>query len=280
MKKPEYSTSDLTKPERPRRSDFDDEDSYYAAREEYKAERDAYNEQFNDVIEKAMSYERFETKEDFVAWAEENGVSIDDGVLDQIDLRSFNEATATLDEMFERFPEVKSYTMENFDGNTFQTGFNIGLNDDGLLSANGGLNFNPRLFENYENGLRDGLGGQTDGFFVRGDGTFSSLIRHEYGHNVQSYIENNIYMKYHMGVDDWRINYSTFSEYKDAQAKFAEEMSRYKHELTSLANLSGASEYSNTNTLELFAEGFSEWSSGGQTEFGKAFGEFFGRWYK
>ena len=88
MKKPEYSTSDLTKPERPRRSDFDDEDSYYAAREEYKAERDAYNEQFNDVIEKAMSYERFETKEDFVAWAEENGVSIDDGVLDQIDLRS------------------------------------------------------------------------------------------------------------------------------------------------------------------------------------------------
>ena len=207
-------------------------------------------------------------------------MQIDEGVLEQIDLRSFNEASTALDEMFERFPEVKSYTMEDFDGNTFKTNFHIGLDNDGLLSANGGLNFNPAEFKNYETGLRSALGGQTDGFFVRGDGTFSSLIRHEYGHNVQSYIESNMAMKYHHYVDDWRKNFATFDEYKKSEAAYFAEKRAYDSDLRSLIGLAGSSEYSNTNTLELFAEGFSEWSSGGQTEFGKAFGEFFGRWYK
>ena len=277
--KPSYSTLDLTEPKRPRRSDFEDEDEYYAAREEYRADKNVYQEKFDEVVEKGMSFKRFETKDDVVAWAKGNNVQIDDGVLERIDLRSFNEATTALDEMFERFPEVKSHIMEDFDGSTFQTGFSIGLDDTGLLSANGGFNFNPRLFENYEYGLRDGLGGQTDGYFVRGDGTFSSLVRHEYGHNVQEYIESKMAMKYHYYVDDWRKNFSTFDEYKKSKAAYTAEKRAYDSELRSLAGLAGSSEYSNTNTLELFAEGFAEWASGGKSEFGKAFGEFFGRWY-
>jgi hypothetical protein len=114
---------------------------------------------------------------------------------------------------------------------------------------------------------------------VRGDGTFSTFIRHEYGHNVQGYIENKISTKYHNNVDDWRRNFSSFNEFQEAQKAYREERHRYESELRSLANLSGSSEYSNTNINELFAEGFAEYSSGGTTEFGKAFGEFLKRWY-
>jgi len=278
--KPDYSSNGLTEPERPHKSDFENEDDYYAARQVFKEERDAYTAQLNEIVEKGASFERFETKDDFVKWAEEKDITIENDVLEKIDSRAFNETSVALDEMFERFPEVKSYIREDFDGNTFRTSFNIGLDDSGLLSANGGLNFNPRAFKDYEYGLMDAMRGQTSGFTVRGDGTFSSYIRHEFGHNVQDYIEAQMAGKYHYFVDDWRKNYDSFDAYKQAVAAYRAEKAEYDAGLRALIGLPGSSEYSNTNSLELFAEGFAEWSSGGKTEFAKAFGEFFKRWYK
>ena len=276
----DYSVSGLAEPERPRRSDFEDEDAYYEARDKYRAEREEYDKKFNEVVDKAVSVKRFDTKDDVIAWAKNNGIKIDDNVLETIDLRSMNETSMALDEMFSRFPEIKRYQIEDFDGSIFWSDFNIGLDDSGMLSANGGLNFNPRIFEDYEGAVRSALRGQVEGYFVKGDGTFSSFIRHEYGHNVQSYIETTMAQEYHYYVDDWRKNYNSFDEYKQAESLYLEKKKRYKSELLSLANLSGSSEYSNTNEHELFAEGFAEWTSGGQTEFGKAFGEFLRRWYK
>lgn len=276
---PEYSSNGITEPVRPRKSDFENEDEYYEAREEYRAQKEEYDRQLDEIVQKGLAYKRFETKADFVEWARQNGVGIEDGVLEQIDLRAFNETSVALDEMFRRFPEVKSYTVEDFDGKTFKTDFRIGLDNVGLLSANGGLNFNPSSFKDYEYGLMDAMRGQTSGFTVRGDGTFSSYIRHEYGHNVQEYVELKMAMKYHWHVDDWRKNYDSFENYQQAANAYKAERSKYKSELLGLANLQGASEYSNTNELELFAEGFAEWSSGGQTEFARKFGEFLKRWY-
>lgn len=274
-----YSVKNLTDPVRPRKSDFKNEEEYYKAREAYNIKREEYNKGIQEAIDKAASVERFATKDQVKSWARSQGITVDDSALDAIDIRSFNESSYALDDLFKRFPEVKSYNVEYFDGTTFKTQFNIGISDVGLLSANNGLNFNPHSFQDYRLGLLESFAQQTDGFNVRGDGTFSTFIRHEYGHNVQSYIENKISTKYHNNVDDWRKNFSSFNEFKSAKTAYINERRRFESELRSLENLSGSSEYSNTNINELFAEGFAEYSSGGTTEFGKAFGEFLKRWY-
>ena len=274
-----YSTLDIVRPSRPRKTDFDSYDDYQEAVSRYRQDREAYRNALDNAVDEALEVGRFSDVAEFEEWARDRGVIIEDGVIEKIDPRSFNEVSTALDEMFTRFPEVKSFEFESFDGNVYTSSFRIGLTDDGLLSANGGFNFNPSRFGDYADGLRVGLEGQTDGYLVKGDGTFSSLVRHEYGHNVQSYIEMKMADKYHYHSDDWRKNYKTFDEYDAARTKYFEERHRYDDELRALAGLTGSSVYSETNTNELFAEGFAEWSSGGTTAFGKAFGEFIGRWY-
>ena len=274
-----YSVKNLTDPVRPRKSDFKTEEEYYKAREAYNIKREEYNKGIQESIDKAASVERFATKDQVKSWARSQGITVSDDALEKIDIRAFNESSYALEDLFKRFPEVKHYEVEYFDGTTFKTPFNIGVNDTGLLSANGGINFNPYSFQDYRLGLLEAFSQQTDGFNVRGDGTFSTFIRHEYGHNVQEYIENKISTKYHSNVDDWRKNFSSFNEYQAARKAYIDERHRYEAELRSLANLTGSSEYSNTNNYELFAEGFAEYSSNGTTEFGKAFGEFLKRWY-
>ena len=274
------SVASLTKPIRPKKTDFDDFDKYEKAREKYRSEREKYDEQFNKVLQKALEEPPvFKTKEQVIEWTKKNNITIDDEVLEVIDLRSFNEVKSTLEEMFEKYPHIKSYDIE-YDGGKFKTTFNIGLDDDGLLSANRGFNFNRKLFQNYEYGLSEGLELMTTDFNVRGDGTFSTLVRHEFGHNVQNYIEFGISNKYHHGADDWRKYYKTFDDWKESDKAYWAEYHSYEKELISLAQLKGVSEYAQTNKLELFAEGFAEYTSGGNTEFGKAFGKFLERWYK
>ena len=276
-----HSIGNMTKPKRPRQRDFDNDDDYEIAKQKYRQEREMYNEQFDEVIQGALNEKPvFSTNKEVVEWAKQNGIIVDKEVLETVDLRSFNEVKSTLEEMFEKYPHVKSYQFEYFDGSVNKTTFKIGLTDDGLLSANGGFNFNKRLFADYEVGLRDGLEQIAEGWFVRGDGSFSGLVRHEYGHNVQSYIENTISQKYHQNVDDWKKHFKSLDEYKEARDAYWKERRQYESELSALANLEGASEYSQTNMMELFAEGFAEHTSGGNTEFGKAFGEFLERWYK
>lgn len=274
-----YSTVGIAKPTRPIRSDFDSAEDYEAARFTYRAERDSYNLSISGVIERAESISRFNSVEDVEAWAKGNGILLEPGLFDSIDLRAMNETSIALDNMFKRFPEAKSYNFEYLDGSLQQKKFGIGIDNDGLLSANGGLNFNPKYFSNFSDGLKAAFEQQTDGTLVRGDGTFSSLVRHEYGHNVDAYIRSKISDEFHQSVDDWHKNFSTFKEYEAAKSAYWEKFDRYKTELRSLAGLSGSSDYSNTNELELFAEGFAAYASGEKTEFAKKFGEFLRRWY-
>lgn len=274
-----YTTRGLSKPIRPRKQNFSSDDDWQMARDNYKKQKEKYDLSLDDAVKRAASVHRFDSKDDFVKWANRNGIEVDKTVLANIDLRAFNEASYAIDEMFDRFPEIASYNFEYFDGSIQKTTFRIGATNDGLLSANGGLNFNPDYFSNYEYGLREAFEQQTDGTLIRGDGTFSSLIRHEYGHNVQDYIENKIASKYHANVDDWRQNFSTFDEMKTAREAYFAELNKYKNDLRSLAGKNGASEYSNTNMAELFAEGFSAYTSNENTEFSNGFGSFLTRWY-
>lgn len=254
-------------------------EEFLEAKARYKLEKEQYEAQIDRAVRASANSTVFTSTEELLSWAEKNGISIDPEVLESIDIRSFNEVAPTLEDLFQRFPDVNGYTVEDYTGEIFSFHFNIGITDDALLSANGGFNLNPQYFGNYEDGVRIALNRIAEGTLVRGDGSFSTLVRHEYGHTVQHYTETKIVDKYHMNVEDWRTHYETLDEYKEAQAQYRSERERYEQELMSLAGLSGSSEYSNANTYELFAEGFAEWSSGGNTEFGKAFGEFLMRWY-
>lgn len=280
-----YSVKGLRDPHdtRPRQSMFDTYEEYEKAKAEYKKTVDEYNRKLDEATEKATSVQRFNSKSEVTEWAKSQGITIDDVALENLDIRVFNESSYALDDLFNRFPEVKSYWVEDSDGTLIKTPmFKIGVTDDSsaLLSANGGINFSKDFGNYYETMMKRSLAQQTDGFNVVGDGTFSTLIRHEYGHNVQTYIEMTMSHKYHYMVEDWRKNFSTFDEFMSAQNAYRNERDKYLAELRNLANLNGSSEYSNTNMGELFAEGFAEYASGGTTEFGVAFGEFLKRWYK
>lgn len=277
----------LKEPERPRKSDYDTEEAYEHAKYVYRERIASYNENIDRIAEETLSGSVFENSDELVKWAKDNGITVSKSVLDDVDIKVFNSVKPALEELFERFPEIKGYESEYFDGSKIKFVFNIGnagIDDSGvLLSANGGLNFNLSLFGK-ENGAFDGVRESLDsigfGYIVRGDGSFATLVRHEYGHNVQSYIETMLADKYHQNVDDWRKNFSSFSEFQKAREKYLDERHKYDSELLSLAGKSGSSDYSNANALELFAEGFAEYTSGGTSEFGQAFGEFLERWYK
>lgn len=276
--KSRYSTIGINKPIRPRKSDFDSDDEFYNARELYKQQREKYEHELESVIEQASSVQRFNNKDEIIAWAQKNGIIIEDSVWDNVDIKTFNETSFALDELFTKFSEIKSFKFENEDGSLFETKFRIGIDKNCLLSANGGLNFS-RNFKQYEDGLREAFEQQITGDIVKGDGTFSSLVRHEYGHNVKSYIEIKMRDEYHLGVLDWRINYNSLEEYRNAQDEYRKEKTRFDKELLSLAGLQGSSGYSNFNDEELFAEGFAAYTSGEKTEFAIKFGEFLKRWY-
>ena len=277
LQKRQDSMGDFVEPIRPKRVEFSNDDDYQRARDEYRAKRGEYNEKLDSATKATLSDVDF-TIEDFKNWASRSGVDIGDG-LEQIDGRVLSYSQKTLDDLFARFPEVKSFDFETFEGEILKTGFRVNISDAGMMSANNGLNFNPFYFKNAEDGIRLALVQLTNGFNVRGDASFATFIRHEYGHIAQEYIEERIARRYHSKPNDWRLHFASFDEYKSAQAAYKAERERYRSELLSLVGLRGCSEYSYTNEYELFAEGFADWSSGGTSEFAVAFGKFFKRWY-
>lgn len=274
------SIGDLTRPERPFKRDFSDMDEFEEAKSMWREEKDAYESKLDDAVAATLDGIPFERMEEAEAWAEIHGCFIADDAKERIDPRAIGVASETLEEMFEKYPWAKEFQFEMPDGSMATAHFWISTTSDGLLSANGGLEFNPFKFGvgAAEYGIRSGLEGIAEGYLVRDSGEFASLVRHEYGHRVQTYIEQRISAKYHNGVDDWRIHFKTFEEYKQARDAYWRERHQYEKELLSLVGLNGSSEYSNVNTLELFAEGFAEYSSGSGSEFGKAFGAFLRRW--
>ena len=291
---PGYSINGLQEPIRPRMSDFTDgldfysdeytqaEQKYYEARGKYKEEKAEYDKALDDAVEKSLSFNQFESWDDVDKWAAEKGISISDEFKESIDIRIMGETSDALDRLYKDYPDVFGYSRQLYDGSMFDVPFNLGVTDQpaSLAVADNGISFSRHFAPQYaEDTVRSFYDQMLGGYNVMGDGRFDTLVTHEFGHNVQAYIEAKMGDKYHYWEDDWRKNFSSFSAYKEARDSYFAERNQYDKDLLSLVGLNGSSEYSNTNRAELFAEGFAEYATGGKTEFGVKFGEFLKRWY-
>lgn len=249
------------KPSRPRRSHFDDDDAYEAAREQYRRDKAQYEMEVDKAVKASLNRERkYKNASDVTEWAENYSVNISGEVFRHVDTRAFDDVIEVQEEMFERFPQGKK-SWELY-GNKYTLGYDS--DSYAFMSANGGLNFHGKYFDDFEDALRESIGMQDRGFTVYGDGTFKSHLRHEYGHNVDDYIKLHRFNSLYEGKRN---------------APFEPNRRReYEQELLALANHTGASEYAKTNSSEAFAEGFAEYTSNPESEYGKAFGEFLERW--
>ena len=215
------------------------------------------------LVEEWMNGERqYTTAEDVQKWAASRNVMLEGNVENAIDKRLFDDVLNTLDEMFERFPEVK----EQQDAMRL---WSLNFTNDGsyFAEASGGLNLGS-FFKRADMAYGDVISGHASGYMTMGDGTLKTTIRHEYGHNADWYC---------------RQKFSTLNSTYDwkTSGKLERRMrarEQYDKELVEITMKHG-SEYSRTNTLEAFAEGFAEYTSNPTSEYGKAFGEFFNRWY-
>ena len=249
------------KPTRPRRRDYEDDDVYEAARDKYRQDREQYETAVEKIVQENLNRERKYTKPaDIKKWAESHSIDISDEVFNRVDARAFDDVIIVQEEMFKRFPQGK----KGFE--IFGTKYSINYVDDAsaFMSANGGLNFHRHAFGDFAETLRKSIDMQGEGFTVHGDGTFRTLVRHEYGHNVDAYIRINRFNSLYEGKRNAPFEPNRRSE--------------YERELLELANHSGASEYAKTNSAEAFAEGFAEYTSNPGSEYGKAFGKFLRKW--
>ena len=124
------------------------------------------------------------------------------------------------------------------------------------------------IAKDYEKLLAERFDAVTSGYLVRGDGTANALIDHEFGHNLKSAIEHQL-----TEYDPRYIGVST-RESTERRIAFNDDIKK------SLLGLPGISEYATTNEEELFAEAFSAWYGGEDTEFTRAFGDLLKRWLK
>ena len=262
------SKSIIEKPERPHRYDYDRSTAegaevYENALAKYKEQRALYEQQSKSVIDSWLNEEKkYTTKDDVIKWAKDKGVTVTQEFLDNVDPRLYDEILKVQTEMFERFPEVKAYQDVYL-----QWRLNYELTVEYFMEASAGLNVSGQ-FQNAEWTFENLIENQTTGFTTLGDGTLSTCIRHEYGHNTDAYCR-----------DKFSTLYSTYEDHiSGKEQRRHDARDAYERELISITEKYG-SKYSKTNTAEAFAEGFSEFTSNPNSEYGKAFGGFFERWY-
>ena len=250
-------------PERPRKYDFSDENDYWAAYDKYKVERDAWKAKRDEIIDSWVSDDRtIKTHEEFAEFAKIHNIRVDKAFVENVDPLILDDLAKVDSEMISRFPEVKARQDALFPfGHSYEETFNY------LMEGSRGINFGES-FRDARDVYRQVIDAQTDGFMVKGDGTLRTVMRHEYGHNVDSYIREKFST---LDADySWKVSGKTERRYAALR--------QYETELKEIT-LRFGSEYSQTNTLEAFAEGFAEYTSNPASEYGRTFGDFFERWY-
>lgn len=258
------------RPTKPNEADYATEAEYNKAydewqekREQYKEELRQYNEQKDELINSWINQDKkYNTSDDLIAWAKDRNVLLEGNIENMLDNRLYDDVLNTLDEMFVRFPEVKEYQ------DAFRTWrLNYVNTGEYFAEASAGLNLGWD-FKDAEAAYGSAIRMQAEEFTTRADGTLAAFIRHEYGHNADGYCRSKF------STIDSTYEWKTSGKLERRQAA----REQYDKELIELTMKHG-SEYSRTNTLEAFAEGFSEYTSNPNSEYGKAFGEFFERWY-
>lgn len=252
-------------PKRPKASNFATDEEYQTAKLKYREERDKCNAILDRYLQEDLNRPRkYKTKKDVLEWCKANNVRIDDNVLDIIDIRVWDDVITVQEEMFKRFPKVKELQDKLY---PYGFSYEEGYSKEYLFSATRGLYFGDS-WKDYEWALRSSvLDRMSTGYLNNGDGTLKTVLRHEFGHNMEHLIKEQ---------------FSTLElRGDDPRAKERMKIRRkYESELIELTDKYCKTEYAYTNTGEAFAEGFAEFTSNPDSEYGKAFAEFFERWYK
>lgn len=247
-------------PGRAHRDDYDTYEEYEIARDKIRAERHAFTERKNSYIDYLTAKGERISKQDALQWAEHWNVSIDDDVFSSIDPRVLNDVIRQNTILFEKYPQYMRWL--DIDGSKYR----ISLIDDGdtalMRAPYGGLELNSSAMEDYRvanknyidgitaNESRPGINRALRGNAV-GDGELTTSITHEFGHSLDFTIRNGMR---------------------------TETQREYWSELTELTKQYSTSDYSFTNELEAFAEGFAEYEGNPHSQYGEAFGKFLDRW--
>lgn len=264
----------LHKPERPasvHREDFDSDEAYWEAREKhdeeyeaYKIEREAYNEEVNRFIQESIP-EHSMSMDEFQNWCDDHNIKIY-GDISEVDGRALTAYTERMEKLSKDFPEVMTFR-ENFpvEDQFKKYEFSFENTHDYVAEASHGFYFGSSG-TNIENLLWEQANAVTEGFRTLGDGTLNQLFDHEFGHNLYNCL---------------RYQYRDWSKDLAYDDVFSQTTYAMKQDLIkSVFGKEGMSEYATTNDDELYAEAFSAWYGGEQTEFARAFGEFLERWRK
>lgn len=276
------NTLGLTCPKRPRLKDYEGREAEWeSAREKYKVQREEYNKKIDKIKEYELSKQRrYDTWDKIDEWAKSNDVIITDRVRTNVDIRVMGDAIEAQERLLKEFPEVRSYYSKYNNKYTFDA-----PGDDGsyLFEASGGLNFG-RTSKNLEYLLDSCIDQQTTGFNTPGDGTMRTFYIHEFGHNVDDEIKFGRMSTFDLSPDsfmksDGSVTRSeAFKMYQEESKRRTSARDSYRSELIALTKEHCKTEYAFTNENEAFAEGFAEWQTNPNGEYGKAFGKFFEKW--
>lgn len=257
MKAAEYVQAEvkenrLTKPMRPKRSDYDEEDAYQEARARYREELDAYKKQLEEWTEKQIP-ETAMTQDEMEEWCEKHKISL--GSIEGMDKRALGDFTKRWEELSRDYPLSEKLYFSTGDVLEMRTEVNFVDDPSFICDASHGMTFGAR-FHDYQEVLQTYGEQMADGYNVWGSGSIRTLYDHEYGHSLYAS------MKYAKGM--------TY----EMQTEMTRDL------IATCVGKEGISEYATTNPDELFAEGFAAYYGGEKTEFAQAFGAFLGRWYK
>ena len=238
--------------ERPRKSDYSDEDDFYKARENYYTQKQEQLERAENWYAKNVNTEPMSI-DDFSEWCKNNGCVIygDISGVDGVTLQNYSER---YEKLIKDFPEVKAYHDK--------TGipFEIAYDPNGAFDAEAshGITFG-RAFSDYHDNFITKV--QTSGF-VFGENPAVCTFDHEFGHQVYDSL------KY--GKDE--------KIYDSTREELQRRIDMEKDLINNVYGKQGMSEYATTNADELFAEAFCAWYGGEQNEFTNAFNSFLQRW--
>lgn len=265
----QFSVDDIgTRPIRPKRADYQNEDELQAVREKYRKDRDEFDAKKEKLIKQLEDrpINGYGAREAVQSWAKSRGVVIESDVFEKIDKRTISEIVETTDRLFDKYPIVLRDKKASGEGYTIRFGSD---KESYFMESSGGLNLNPSFFGTRTATVQFTVDGYTEERYneyvgrnlrgiVRGDGTFATQVTHEFGHNV-----------------DEAIRFSRFYEGEDIDF---ENYNKYSQELRQLTIKYSTSEYSLVNDNEAFAEGFAEMECNPNSEYAKAFRSFLDRW--
>ena len=242
----------ITAPVKPRESDYDSHEQFLEAQGKYNAACAEWESQIEAVVKEELERPRvYTTKEAVREWARNFGIDIEDAALDGVDMRAWDDFISVAEEMRDMYPGInfqRKATGQETQGEPITNKpFSVTYRPEEIThmqAIDDGLVFGS-LFSNYESALNEVLKKQSEGYFVKGDGTMKTLYRHEWGHVLHDSVMDRI------GEDSLKALCDKLN--------------------TATEGKQGKSKYSRKSPLELFAEGFAEWSSGGDSEFGDMF---------